>query len=73
MGFSFITVFQRSRNKGSGNRVEISRGYRFVRFSRFVAPTFGIRELPWPSPKLTNFPKISDINYQKGKHPKSFP
>ena len=24
MGFSFITVFQRSRNKGSGNRVFIS-------------------------------------------------
>ena len=30
MGFFFIAVFQRSRNKGSGNGVEIFSGYRFV-------------------------------------------
>ena len=30
MGFSFITVFQRSRNKGSGNRAEIFSDYWFM-------------------------------------------
>ena len=30
MGFSFIMVFQRSRNKGSGNGVKIFSNYRFV-------------------------------------------
>ena len=30
MGFSFIAVFQRSYNKGSGNGAEISSNYWFV-------------------------------------------
>ena len=42
MGFSFTTVFQRSRNKGSGNGTKVSSGYRFIQFSRFVASIFGI-------------------------------
>ena len=73
MGSFLTTVFQRSRNKGSGNGVEVSSNYRFMRLSRFVAPTLSIRELPWPSPKSTNFPKICDTRYREGKHSKSFP
>ena len=70
--FSFITVFQRSRNKGSGNGVEIFSGCRFVWLLKFVAPTRGIRELLWFPPKSANFPKICDTRCWKGKHCKSF-
>ena len=45
MGFSFTAVFQRSRNKGSGNGADVSSGYRFVQFLRFVALIYGVREL----------------------------
>ena len=73
MGSSFTTVFQRSRNKGSGNRVEIFSGYRFVWLSRFVVPTLDIRELLRFPPKSANFPKIYNTHYRIGKHSKSFP
>ena len=73
MGFSFTAVFQRSRNKGSGNGVEVSSGYWFVWLLRFVAPTLNIRELLWFPPKSANFLKICDTRCRTGKHSKSFP
>ena len=72
MGFSFIVVFQRSRNKGFGNGAEVFNGYRFMWFSRFVVLTLGIRELLWFPPKSANFLKIYDTCYWKGKYSKSF-
>ena len=38
-----------------------------------MAAILGVRGLLWPSLKSTNFPKISDIRYRKGKYFKSFP
>ena len=80
MGFSFIAVFQRSRNKGSGNGVKAvvgnvveGEGCRPVRLSRFVVLTYSVRELPRFSPKSANFSKICNTHYRRGKHSKSFP
>ena len=67
MGFSLTAVFQRSRNKDFRNGAKVSSGYQFARFSRFVAPIFGVRELLWPSPKSTNFPENWDTDYRGDK------
>ena len=38
-----------------------------------MALILGVRGLPWPPLKSTDFPKISDVHCRKGKHSKSFP
>ena len=37
-----------------------------------MAPTFGIQELSWFSPKSANFPEILDACYRKGEHSEFF-
>ena len=44
-----------------------------MRFSRFVAAIYGVRELLWFLLKSANFPKICDTRCRKGKYFKSFP
>ena len=48
------------------------KGYRPVRFSRFVVSICNVRELPRFLPKSANFLKICNTRYRGGKHPKSF-
>ena len=55
-----------------GNIVE-GKGYRPVRFSRFMVLIYSVRELPRFLPKSANFSKICDTRYWKGKYSKSFP
>ena len=48
------------------------KGYRPVRFFKFMVLIYSIRELLWFLSKSANFPKICDIRCRKGKHSKSF-
>ena len=48
------------------------KGYRLMRFSKFIVLIYSVRELPWFLPKLANFSKICNTLYRRGKYFKFF-
>ena len=62
-----------NRVKAVINNIIKGKGYRPVRFSRFMVLIYSVRELPRFSPKSANFSKIYNTYYRRGKYSKSFP